>query len=89
MNKLVEYLDKYHNPDGISINTVLVEDLIFEMELTREELFELATDPEVKKMISPRFNVKDWSKWRGNIAEELESIGILNKIYWTNRWLES
>ena len=51
MNKLVEYLNKYHNPGGSSINTVLVEDLIFEMELTREELFELATDPKVKKMI--------------------------------------
>ena len=86
MNKLVEYLNKYHNPGGNSVNTVLVEDLIFEMELTREEIFELATDPEVKKMISPRFNVKDWSKWRGNIAEErwlivlVELVKILNKI---------
>ncbi len=76
MNKLVEYLNKYHNPGGNSINIVPVEDLIFEMGLTRQELFELASDPAVKKILSPRYNVKDWSKWRGDIAEELESIGI-------------
>ena len=86
MNKLVEYLDKHHNPGGNSVNIVPVDDLIFEMGLTRQEIFDLVTDPKVKKMISPRFNVKDWSKWRGNIAEELESIGVWNKIYWTNKW---
>ena len=88
MNKLVEYLNKHHNPGGNSVNTVLVEDLIFEMKLTREELFDLATDPAVKKMISPRYKVKDWSKWQGHTAEELETICIWNKIYWSNQWLE-
>jgi len=58
----IESLNKYHNPGGNSINIVLVDDLIFEMELTRREIFELASDPAVKKMLSPRYNVKDWSK---------------------------
>jgi len=41
------------------------------------------------EMTNPSFIVKDWSKWRGNIADEMESIAIWNKIYWTNKWLES
>jgi hypothetical protein len=88
MNKLVEYLYKYHNPGGNSVNIVSVDDLIFEMELTRAELFDLATDPEVKKMLTPKYNVKDWSKWHGHKAIDLVSIAIWNKIYWTNQWLE-
>ena len=88
MNRLVEYLIKHHNPGGNSVNIVPVDDLIFEMELTREELFDLATDPAMKKILSPKFNVKDWGKWRGNTADMLESIGIWNKIYWSNKWDE-
>ena len=88
MNRLVEYLNNYHNPGGNSINIVPVDDLIFEMELIRREIFELASDPAVKKILSPKFSVKDWSKWRRNIVEELESIGIWNKIYWNNQWMK-
>jgi hypothetical protein len=85
---LVEYMTKYHNPGGNSVNIVFVEDLMFEMDLTRGELFDLATDPEVKKILTPRFEVKDISKWRGHVAAEMTYIGIWNKIYWTNKWLE-
>lgn len=60
MNKLVEYLTKYHNPGGNSVNIVPVDDLIFEMELTRREIFELASDPAVKNILSPKFSIKDW-----------------------------
>lgn len=63
------------------MNIVPVDDLIFEMELTREELFDLATDPAVKKILSPKFNVKDWEKWRGNAADMLESIGMHPNFY--------
>jgi hypothetical protein len=54
MNKLVEYLYKYRSSGGNSLNAVLVDDLIFEMELTREEIFKLAIDQTVKKMITPK-----------------------------------
>ena len=81
-------MNKYHNPGGNSVNIVDVEDLMFEMDMTREELVDLVMDPDVKKILTPRFEVRDWAKWRGHVASELVYIGIWNKIYWTNQWLE-
>lgn len=45
-------------------------------------------NPIVKKILTPRFEVRDISKWRGHVATEMTYIGIWNKIYWTKQWLE-
>ena len=45
MHRLVEYMNKHHIPGGNSFNLVFVNNLMFEMDLTRKELFDLAMDP--------------------------------------------
>ena len=81
-------MNKHHIPGGNSFNLVFVNNLMFEMDLTRAELFDLATDPGVKKIHTPRFDVKDWLKWRGNVAGEFMYFGIWTQICWANQWLE-
>jgi len=82
MNKLVEHMIKHHNPGGNAINHVKVEQIIQETGWTREEILELARDPEAEHQLAPTMlrRDRDWS--RDPTPEDLFAAGIWSKIYW-------
>ncbi len=56
MNKLVEYLGTHHDPYGDACIDVRVETIIEETGWTREEIWELAREPEEKQQLTRSYH---------------------------------
>ena len=79
MNKLVEYLLEHHNPGGNAITHIRVDDLLKEIEWTREEVFLLALEASDAYILT--LSMKTGYRVRDNNPEGLELIGVWNKVY--------
>ena len=79
MNKLVEYLEKHHNPGGNAIKHVRIGTLLEETEWTISEIFNMAYDARESQYLT--LSMKTGHRVGDNDPEGLESIGVWNELY--------
>jgi hypothetical protein len=80
MNKLVEYLETHHDPYGDACIHVRVETITEETGWTREEIWDLAKEPEEKNQLTRSYRGVDWSELPS--AENMDTVCLWNRIYW-------
>ena len=79
MNRLVEYMEKHHNPGGNAIKHVWVDDLLKESGWTRNEIFSMALEARDSNLLT--LAMKTGFLVRDMEPEELDIIGIWNEVY--------
>jgi hypothetical protein len=79
MNRLVEYLEKHHNPNGNAINHVRVDDLLPETEWTIAEVYEMSLEAREAGLVT--MTMKTGYRVGDNDPEGLDLIGIWHEVY--------
>ena len=82
MNRLVEHMEKHHDPMGNALQFVRVEVLIEETGWSREEIFTMTREANEADLLTVSYNSKGGRVGADMMEpENLDLVGIWNDVY--------
>ena len=82
MNRLVEYMEKHHNPMGNVFRFVRVDQIITETGWTREEIFNLAREAAKARQLRLHYDPMDGRRHSHEMKlRDLYLISAINNVY--------